>query len=61
MRHQGSADEFLAKWPLAPGDMRLLEDIVGPGLLGLAVQFATRPKTTGHGFVLRSKGLPQDR
>ena len=38
MEHQGSADELLANWSLAPGDMALLDGLAGPGRLGLAVQ-----------------------
>jgi hypothetical protein len=40
MEHQGSADELLANWSLAPGDMALLDGLARPGRLGLAVQLA---------------------
>jgi hypothetical protein len=40
MEHQGSADELLANWSLAPGDMALLDGLAGSGWLGSAVQLA---------------------
>jgi len=40
MEHQGPADELLTNWSLAPEDMTLLDDLAGPGRLGLAVQLA---------------------
>jgi hypothetical protein len=33
MQHQGSADELLAKWSPAPGDVTLPDGRVGPGRL----------------------------
>jgi hypothetical protein len=40
MEQQGSADELLANWSLAPEDLALLDGPGGPGRLGLAVQLA---------------------
>jgi hypothetical protein len=40
MEHQGSSDELLANWSLAPGDMALLDGLAAPGRIGLDIQLA---------------------
>jgi hypothetical protein len=40
MQHRWSADELMANWSLAPGDMALLAGLTGAGRPGLAVELA---------------------